>query len=107
MQKKRKRETGGDEGRGSDSELAPNESKVCHIWASQSMPTHYNLQKSAPIKFEDNDALMEQLTRIFRTTEQVSFHGCYDTPVDPLVSDKDRVTVTAHNVWKATGYRFR
>lgn len=27
--------------------------------------------------------------------------------MDPLISDKERVKMTAQDVWKVTGYRFR
>ena len=37
----------------------------------------------------------------------VVFTGSYLIPKDPLVTAKDRVQMTALEVWKVTGYRFR
>ncbi len=50
---------------------------------------------------------MKQLKKVFKTTERIFFGGSYDAPADPLMSYKDYVTATAHEVWKVTGYRFR
>ncbi|KAJ7577132.1 hypothetical protein C8J56DRAFT_1007246 [Mycena floridula] len=40
-------------------------------------------------------------------SDDVIFLGSYDLCDDELVSDKQRVQMTAHEVWKAGGYRFR
>ena len=50
---------------------------------------------------------MKQLKKVFKTSERVFFYGSYDTPANPLVSDKEYVQLTAHDIWKASGYRFR
>ncbi|KAN0140684.1 hypothetical protein V8E53_001511 [Lactarius tabidus] len=50
---------------------------------------------------------MAQLKRIFRTTDNIFFHACYDLPADPLKSDSDHVSAVAHEIWQVTGYRFR
>jgi len=57
--------------------------------------------------FQDSEAMMKSLKNVFKTTEDVFFHGSYTIPVDPLVTDKEHVQITAHDLWKATGYRFR
>jgi hypothetical protein len=57
--------------------------------------------------FENNEVAMKHLRRVFSNTECVFFHGHYTIPVDPLITDKQRVQMTAHDIWKATGYRFR
>jgi hypothetical protein len=36
----------------------------------------------------------------------VDFFGTYEIKEDPLVSDKERVKMTAYEIWKVTGYRF-
>jgi hypothetical protein len=50
---------------------------------------------------------MKQLRKAFKKSDRVFFHGCYNIPADPLISDKERVKMTAQDVWKVTGYRFR
>ncbi len=49
---------------------------------------------------------MKQLKNTFKTAERIFFYGCYDLPVDLLTSDKAHVKVTAHEIWKVSGYRF-
>jgi hypothetical protein len=60
-----------------------------------------------PVKFKNNDEIMKQLKKVFKTSERVFFSGSYDIPADPLISDKEHVRVTAHEVWKVSGYHFR
>ena len=50
---------------------------------------------------------MKQLKQTFKTSERIFFNGSYDLPADPLISDKEHVSATAHNIWKVSGYRFR
>jgi hypothetical protein len=50
---------------------------------------------------------MKQLKEVFETSERVFFCGSYDIPADPLISDKEHVRATAHEVWKVSGYRFK
>lgn len=38
--------------------------------------------------------------------KDVFFNASYELPHDPLVSDKERVQMTAQELWKVTGYRF-
>ena len=51
--------------------------------------------------------MMIHLKRVFEKSSRIFFHACYDSPVDPLTSDKDLINTTAHKVWKVTGYRFK
>ncbi len=88
-------------------ELTSDESKASQITASWGALTYKNVQENTPVKFQNNDAIMKQLKKIFKTKERIFFHGSYNAPVDPLISDKDHVRATAHDVWKVTGYRFR
>ena len=64
-------------------------------------------KSNVPMIFQDSEAMMKSLKTVFKTTEHIFFHGNYTIPVDPLVMDKERVQMTAHDLWKATGYRFR
>ena len=52
---------------------------------------------------------MERLKYVFKTSERIFFHGCYDLPTDPLNSHSAhaKVKATAHEIWQVTGYRFR
>ncbi|KAH8986470.1 hypothetical protein EDB92DRAFT_1818287 [Lactarius akahatsu] len=63
-------------------------------------------EENVPIQFEDKNVAMKKLKKIFKSTDQVFFHRGYDIPADPLISDRAQVQVTAHEIWKATGYRF-
>ena len=51
--------------------------------------------------------MMIHLKRVFELSSDIFFHACFDSPVDPLTSDKDLVNATAHKIWKVTGYRFK
>ena len=68
---------------------------------------HQNIQANSPVKFKNLGALMKQLKQIFKTSEHIFFNGSYDLPADPLISDKEHVSMTAHDIWKVSGYRFR
>ena len=57
--------------------------------------------------FPDHKAVMKQLKIVFKTMERVFFHGGYDTPFDPSISENNYVKQTAIDIWKASGYRFR
>ena len=57
--------------------------------------------------FQDKEALMTQLKRVFRSSSRIFFHGSYDLPADPLTPEKDQVSTTAYEIWKVTGYRFK
>jgi hypothetical protein len=59
-----------------------------------------------PVIFEDSEALLNAIRKAFNSRESVEFEGSYVQTEDPLVSDKDRVRMTIHDVWKVTGYRF-
>ncbi|KAJ7774512.1 hypothetical protein DFH07DRAFT_865834 [Mycena maculata] len=39
--------------------------------------------------------------------KHVEFRGTYQTPEDPLITDKERVQMTIYEIWKVMGYRFR
>jgi hypothetical protein len=65
------------------------------------------VKQNVAVVFPDQKAIMKQLKSVFKTTEQVFFHGSYHVPLDPLILEKGQVKITAHDVWKATGYRFR
>ena len=64
-------------------------------------------QEFVAVQFKDKNTMMTQLKRIFRTTDDIFFHACYDLPADPLISDSAHVSATAHEIWQVTGYRFR
>jgi hypothetical protein len=50
--------------------------------------------------------MMTQLKKSFKRSDRIFFYACYDSPEDPLMSDEDLVSTTAHKIWKVTGYRF-
>ncbi len=90
----------------SDTELTHDESKVSgNIFGS--LRGHLPVDLTKAIQFKDKSSVMKQLTSIFETTERIFFHGFYDLPADPLISDRDRVKATAYEIWKVSGYRFR
>ena len=69
--------------------------------------TKQTFQTSTPVKFEDENAMMTHLKKVFKKSDRVFFFACYDSPVDPLTSDKDLINATAHEIWRITGYRFK
>ncbi|KAN0133621.1 hypothetical protein V8E53_008568 [Lactarius tabidus] len=95
MQKKQKREQA-DEG--------PPPSPATGPGSTNSQSTES--KKNVAVKFTDKNALLKQLKNVFKTSEHIFFHGCYDLPADPLSSDKAYVKAAAHEIWRVTGYRF-
>ncbi|KAH9051623.1 hypothetical protein EDB83DRAFT_2507093 [Lactarius deliciosus] len=57
---------------------------------------------NVPVKFENRDAIIKQLKSVFKSTEHIFFHGCYNLPQDPLISEKAHVKATADDIWKVT-----
>ncbi|KAK1222702.1 hypothetical protein PQX77_014446 [Marasmius sp. AFHP31] len=53
-----------------------------------------------------NSEAMFQALRVQAQGEEINFHGEYTLPVDPLVTDKERVQMTMRGAWRITGYRF-
>ncbi|KAH9032961.1 hypothetical protein EDB85DRAFT_1890400 [Lactarius pseudohatsudake] len=100
MQKKRKREKA-DEGQRHSPATTPGPIEYIYV-ESDTEPSKEN----TPIQFKDKNAIMKKLKNIFRSTDRVFFHGSYDLPADPLITNKAQVQATAHDIWKATGYRF-
>jgi hypothetical protein len=39
--------------------------------------------------FANQQALFSALRKMFKTTKHIEFHGSYNIPEDPLVTDKD------------------
>ena len=50
---------------------------------------------------------MISLCQTFKTKSNVFFYGSYKKSEDPLISDKEQVEMTAYEIWKVSGYRFR
>ena len=59
-----------------------------------------------PVAYKDSESLLKALCDAYKSKTSVDFDGSYIRAMDPLVSDKERVKMTIHDVWKATGYRF-
>ncbi|KAF8193389.1 hypothetical protein BJ912DRAFT_1031165 [Pholiota molesta] len=55
--------------------------------------------------YQSRDDLLIALRDRFRQGANVDFHGTYDI-IDAGVTHKQRVQSVAHEIWKATGYRF-
>ena len=60
-----------------------------------------------PVIFNDKKAMLAHLKRVFETSDRIFFHASYDLPADPLTTKRDLIKITAHEIWKVTGYRFR
>lgn len=56
-------------------------------------------------QYGDRNGLLAALQAQFRAVADVDFHGKYEV-VDPGVTHKQRIQTVAHEIWKATGYRF-
>ena len=119
MQKKRKRDKA-DEGprhspttamrdgqhdKESGTELKSEVSRMSSIF--KMTLTQQTFQTNVPVEFEDENVMMIHLKKVFEKSNRIFFHACYDSPVDPLTSDKDLINMTAHKIWRVTGYRFR
>jgi hypothetical protein len=91
----------------SDEEPTTNRNVVSNPYWRFSLNSYLFIKENDLVTFEDNDSIMKQLRKAFKKSERVFFHGCYNIPADPLISDKERVKMTAQDVWKVTGYRFR
>ncbi|KAJ7577209.1 hypothetical protein C8J56DRAFT_899293 [Mycena floridula] len=83
-------------------------------------PVDPTSQQRGPLDSDDDDGESQARLTIFSDaqslflalrdslkSDDVIFLGSYDLCNDELVSDKQRVQMTAHEVWKAGGYRFR
>ncbi|KAF7333854.1 SWIM-type domain-containing protein [Mycena venus] len=58
-------------------------------------------------QYKDHQALFSALRDAFKSHKHVDFRGTYQTPEDPLMTDKEHVKMTIYEIWKVTGYRFR
>ncbi|KAF8903697.1 hypothetical protein CPB84DRAFT_1773929 [Gymnopilus junonius] len=55
--------------------------------------------------YKDRETLLVALQERFRQGPRVDFHGTYEI-IDPGDTHKQQIQVVAHEIWKATGYRF-
>ncbi|KAJ6528291.1 hypothetical protein DFH09DRAFT_866470, partial [Mycena vulgaris] len=60
-----------------------------------------------PTPYISSQELFAALRDSFKSKKHVTFHGSYTIANDPMVTDKQRVQMTAYEIWKVTGYRFR
>ena len=65
------------------------------------------LKENVAVTFKDSESTLTHLQKVFKTMERIFFHGCYNIPEDPEITDKERVQMTAQDIWKATGFCFR
>jgi hypothetical protein len=56
--------------------------------------------------YKTGQAFFSALQKKCKDHHDVQLNGTYTTPEDPLVSNRERVQMLAHEVWKVTGYRF-
>jgi hypothetical protein len=59
-----------------------------------------------PKEFTDRREMMAAVKEAFRLSKEVIFHGRFTMTADPLVNERERVRMTAHEVWEKSGYRF-
>ncbi|KAJ3733571.1 hypothetical protein DFJ43DRAFT_215114 [Lentinula guzmanii] len=57
------------------------------------------------VRYLSAEAMFKDLQRKIKE-DHVEFGGEYTIPLDPLISDRERVQFTIREVWKTTGYRF-
>ncbi|KAJ6580083.1 hypothetical protein DFH09DRAFT_1246058 [Mycena vulgaris] len=60
----------------------------------------YLIFPEAFTEFKDLQAFFSALRHAFKTEKHVEFRGTYQTPEDPLVSDKEHVEMTIYEIWK-------
>ncbi len=63
-------------------------------------------KKNHSTPYPHSDALFDSLREHIKLGEHVNFRGTYAIAKDPLVTDKERVQMTAEEIWQVTGYRF-
>ena len=56
--------------------------------------------------YNDSQSMFEAIRACFKGSQNVEFLRCYRQPKDPLISDRERVEMAVHGIWKVTGYRF-
>lgn len=81
--------------------------EVCHSAQVSSQAKTNEIQKLTPIEFDSGEALMLSLRQSVKAKDGTHFCGIYRMDMDPLVKDRERVQMVAHEVWKVSGYRFR
>jgi hypothetical protein len=59
------------------------------------------------VSFKNSQKHFSALRRKCRGTSVVEFDGTFSMAEDPLVTDKERVQMLTHEVWKVTGWHFR
>ncbi|KAE9401275.1 hypothetical protein BT96DRAFT_1018237 [Gymnopus androsaceus JB14] len=60
-----------------------------------------------PKHYENGAQMMKALEACFRTSEDTTFLGTYHVLNDePEITDKSRIQLVTHEIWRATGYRF-
>lgn len=58
------------------------------------------------VVYQDSKSMFETIRTHFRCGQNINLIGCYKQPEDPLVSNKERIAMIVHELWKVTGYRF-
>ena len=67
-----------------------------------------NAPKAAEIEFASFDDLISEIKLAFQVPSgKVNFRGQTRIPSDPSVEMKERVQLTASEVWRVSAYRFR
>ncbi|KAL0945139.1 hypothetical protein HGRIS_004292 [Hohenbuehelia grisea] len=59
------------------------------------------------IHFATPNDLFVALREAGKQAEPLEFDAAYDMALDPMITDKARVQMTAHEIWVTTGFRFR
>jgi len=52
--------------------------------------------------YQNSQSMFEAIRTCFKRGQNVNFVGCYRQPEDPLVSNKERIAMTVHEIWKVT-----
>ena len=56
--------------------------------------------------YQNSQGLLDAIQNSLKAGEHVNFHGSYTVAYDELVSDRKRVEMVVHELWKVTDYRF-
>jgi len=89
-------------------ESSEDESSEDEIVSDKVRETYIGSRKPAKIEkpYTDSQTLFKSLRNQFKQGKDINFCGSYILPDDPLVSDRERIKMTADEIWKVTGYRF-
>ncbi|KIK58060.1 hypothetical protein GYMLUDRAFT_75117 [Collybiopsis luxurians FD-317 M1] len=72
----------------------------------QNLASRKVLKVLHPEHYDSGPSMMEALGKCFKAPSNNTFLGTYHAMNTPEISDKHRIQLVIHEIWKVTGYRF-